>query len=297
MQLDRTFIAIRPRSVMERWDLTLQVVRKYFRPICILFAIGIVPWMILNHLLTMWMVSRDFYVDHLGWFYWVNFCLVVSQAQVGTCWISLWEAMFEKQPSIRGTIRGASKAGFWFWWMHLVNRMVLPCIGCAAMLIFVEDESSLILFGGFLIGAFLSIGVLVRSATPYMNEVVLLEKAPRKSDSESQLSYSVRSALLRAAPGADFFGKLLASLLVGAFLIFAIYETLCFVDQILNLQSLASQNLNYIYWQFSIWIAASVIAVNRFLSYIDLRIRTEGWAVRLRLIAENKRQLAGTVIG
>ena len=57
----------------------------------------------------------------------------------------------------------------------------------------------------------------------------------------------------------------------------------------MGLQSIANSNLNFMYWQISLWLVVALIAVNRFLSYIDLRIRTEGWAVRLRLMAEEKR--------
>lgn len=299
MQLDRTFISIRQRSMLERWDLTLLVMRRYFRQICVLFAVGILPWMILNHLLTMWMVSGDYFSDHVGWFYWINLCLVATQAQIGTCWISLFlgTAMFQQRPETRDTIKRVRRAGLWFWWMHLVNRMVLPVVAVVALLLFFEGEEPLIFFGVPVLGGLMLWSVILRSMTPFMNEIVLLERAPRKSDGENQLSYSVRSSLLRNAPGADFFGNFTVSLLVGALLTLAIYESLCLVDQVLNLQSLAKQNLNYVYWQFSLWVVAAIISVNRFLSYIDLRIRTEGWAVRLRLIAENKRQLGETAIG
>ena len=51
MQLDRTFIGIRQRSALEVWDLTLLVIRRYFKPLLGLFLIGVIPWIIVNHLL------------------------------------------------------------------------------------------------------------------------------------------------------------------------------------------------------------------------------------------------------
>jgi len=84
MQLDRTFIGIRQRSTLEVWDLTLLVVRRHFKALLFLSVVGALPWLILNHLLTMWMVTEDYFFDHLLWFFWVNACLVILQAQVGT---------------------------------------------------------------------------------------------------------------------------------------------------------------------------------------------------------------------
>ena len=44
----------------------------------------------------------------------------------------------------------------------------------------------------------------------------------------------------------------------------------------------------------AMWLVATYIAVVRFLSYLDLRIRNEGWEVELRLRAEAGR-LAGRI--
>lgn len=296
MQLDRTFIGIRQRSVLEVWDLTLLVIRRYFGPLFWLFLIGALPWIIINHLLTMWMVSDDYYSDHAPWFYWVNACLVISQAQVGTFLMShyLGQAMFSAQPAWRDSTRAVRKmkTKFFFGWLHLVNRMVLPILGLVAILFLLVDDEINPFLAGMVLPIMVFIGLIVRARTPYLSEILLLEEAPRKSDSARLQSYSSRSKNLLQAPGADFFVKFALAALVGLGLSLAIYESFCLLDSVLGLQSIASSNLNFIYWQISLWIAAALVAVNRFLSYIDLRIRTEGWAVRLRLMAEEKRMAA-----
>lgn len=296
MQLDRTFIGIRQRSALEVWDLTLLVIRRYFGPLFWLFLIGAVPWMIINHLLTMWMISDEYYPDHLVWFYWINACLVISQAQVGTFWIAhyLGQAMFSSKPKATDTFHSVRKMKhkYFFGWLHLVNRMVLPAIGLVVLLLISTNEELNGFLGGFLLALLVFIGLIVRSRTPYLSEILLLEEAPRKSDSSKVQSYSSRSSNLLGAPGADFFVKFSIAAMLGVGLSLAIYESFCLLDSVLGLQSIASSNLNFIYWQISLWIAAAVVAVNRFLSYIDLRIRTEGWAVRLRLMAEEKRVAA-----
>jgi len=130
---------------------------------------------------------------------------------------------------------------------------------------------------------------VVRGRTPYLSEILLLEEAPRKSSSTKVQSYSSRSKSLLEAPGADFFIKFSLAAFTGVALSLTVYESFCLLDSVLGLQSIASSNLNYLYWPISLWLITALIAVNRFLSYIDLRIRTEGWAVRLRLMAEERR--------
>ena len=45
----------------------------------------------------------------------------------------------------------------------------------------------------------------------------------------------------------------------------------------------------YVFAPLAMWIVASFFAVVRFLSYLDLRIRREGWEVELRLRAQAAR--------
>ena len=296
MQLDRTFIGIRQRSALEVWDLTLLVIRRYFVPLFWLFLIGAVPWMIINHLLTMWMVSSDFYSDHVQWFYWVNACLVISQAQAGTFLMAhyLGQAMFSAQPHWSDSTAAVRKmkGKFFFGWLHLMNRLVIPILGLVAMLLLTGDDEINPFLAGFVLPVLVFIALIIRSRTPYLSEILLLEEAPRKSQSDKLQSYSSRSKNLLQAPGADFFVKFSLAAMVGSVISLTLYESFCLLDGVLGLQSIASSNLNFIYWQISMWIAAALVAVNRFLSYIDLRIRTEGWAVRLKLMAEEKRMAA-----
>jgi hypothetical protein len=49
--------------------------------------------------------------------------------------------------------------------------------------------------------------------------------------------------------------------------------------------------LRYAY-PLAMWVVAGYISIVRFLGYLDLRIRHEGWEVELRLRAEAARQAA-----
>jgi hypothetical protein len=69
-------------------------------------------------------------------------------------------------------------------------------------------------------------------------------------------------------------------------LAFIFYALLLLVDTTLNLHADSEQTLVTYYWPISLWIVAGIMAVVRFLSYLDIRIRQEGWAVELRMRAE-----------
>ena len=181
------------------------------------------------------------------------------------------------------------RSKFFFGWLHLMNRLVLPALAAVCFLLVIDDVDAIGFFGGFVIPVMAAIALIVRGRTPYLSEILLLEEAPRKSDSKNVQTYKSRSGNLLAAPGADFFVKSTLSILVGIFLSLTIYESFCLLDSVLGLQSIANARLYYFYWPISLWLVTGLIAVNRFLSYIDLRIRTEGWAVRLRLMAEERR--------
>ena len=49
-------------------------------------------------------------------------------------------------------------------------------------------------------------------------------------------------------------------------------------------------------FQTGVWIAIAFFAVVRFLSYIDRRIRLEGWEIELRLKSVGRRWRRATVI-
>ncbi len=108
MKLDHTFIAIRERGILEICDLALHVVRDHFRPLVVLLFLGALPWVAVDWLLTRWMVVGDFGSEYEGLYYWIMSLLVISQAQVGSTFVTyyLGQAMFVGRPGIWETIRG-----------------------------------------------------------------------------------------------------------------------------------------------------------------------------------------------
>lgn len=303
MQLDRTFIAIRNRNILELWDLGLQVIRQHFGNLTWALAIGVLPWMILNYVLTGWMVTAENYSDMWGYFIWTNLMLVCSQAQVATCFLSnyLGHAMFTQHPTVSQTVKEVRERGMWFWWQHLMKRLVFPMAVLVGLCAFVsEDDGFLAFMLLFVVPCVAIIGLIVRCWTPYMNEILLLEKAPRnrqRLEVETRIPYDERSRVVHGVAGGDLFLRIIVVTVVGGILAFSFYASLCQLADVLGLGNLTYYGVDHLMIQPAMWLAAGFVAVNRFLSYINLRIQTEGWSVMLKMKAEGARQESETLIG
>ena len=101
MQLDKTRIAIRERSLLEILDLSLQVVRFHARPLLGAWLCGVVPFLVLNGWLIGWMADLpdDFGFDkysYWGRYFWVLIQLVFIEAPLATVPLTLYlgDAMF-----------------------------------------------------------------------------------------------------------------------------------------------------------------------------------------------------------
>jgi hypothetical protein len=292
MKLDHTFIAIRERGILEICDLGLHVVRDHFKPLLILLFAGALPWIIVDWLITYWLVTGVYRFEYTPMYYWLAFLLISSQAQVGTSFVTyyLGQAMFVGRPGIIETVRGALKTSFYFWWVHGILRLVFPIL-FFAWLTMSGDEDTLVGIGVLLLPMMLGAAWLVRALRPFVSEILMLEKTPIRSSDKNRISFSSRSANLHAAGSSDLLGR---AMLTGLFCLpmgFSIFANLVVIDSVLNLQANSEVPLYAFYWIAALWLTAGFAAVIRFLSYVDTRIRQEGWAVELKMRAEGQRIL------
>ena len=287
MRFDKTFIAIRERNALELLDLTLHVIRYHFRPLAILLLIGALPWLLIDVAATYWMVSGDNYLDYIHIFYWVMALLVVSQAQVGTTFLTyyLGQAMFVGRPSARESLNGVFKTSLFYWWLQLGIRMVVPILACCFLLSSHGQDLNSFLFG-FSMPVFLVIALIVRMTRPFVSEMLLLERTPVRSVKGKTINFSTRSKSLHLSASADAMSRFFLAAIISVPLAFVFYSALVWCDGVLNLQANADRNWNFVYWPIALWLTAGLISVFRFLNYIDTRIRQEGWAVELRMRAE-----------
>lgn len=257
LQLDKTRIAVRERSYIDLLDLALRVSRVYAWPLLLAFSAGVVPMMLLNSWLLVGLAEQDFAygfpIEHML----LMVLLIFLEAPLATAPATLYlgKAVFTERPDAREIARQ-------FW--ESLPQLLL----CRVLLRLLFTGSS------------------------FMNEVILLDRNPlRKKDSARGESTLSRSRLLHRDAAADPVGRALATLMVGGTLLLSIWLSICIGRLLLvgQWQWDFDRPMYTFYFPLALWIVMSYFAVVRFLSYLDLRIRREGWEVELAMRAERAR--------
>lgn len=249
MAYDRTLVQIRERSYLEVLDLALVVIRH--RPVTIGLAAlaGTAPVVALND----WLMSDpDF---PAGAF----LLLLALEAPWATAplTIVLGGLMFGARPPVGRVLKTV--------WRALPSMVLFQGLVRAVLL------GTIVLFP------------LVPSRLSFLNEVILLERG-------RWWSAVRRSASLSGRRGGDLFGLWLAQLVFGTIFV------LCFWGGTgVALSALTTSEMTWeaprradtlgVRFQLGVWLAVVFFGVARFLSYIDQRIRMEGWELELHLRA------------
>lgn len=147
----------------------------------------------------------------------------------------------------------------------------------------------LVLFQGLLRTVLLPVLLMPYWTMPYLGELVLLERNPLFRGARNRLTTSRRSRNLHANNGGELLGRWVLASGAGAILVLAIG---------LGIESIAGQLTNWdvsplrqhlIVFPVALWVVVGWMTVVRFLSYLDMRIRREGWEVELLMRAEAQR--------
>lgn len=266
MQLDKTRIAIRERNFPDILDLALHVIRRHALPLAATFAAGVLPLAMFNH----WCLNdylNGFDPDDLpseDYFYTLLVLLIweLPLAAAPTT-LFLGQALFADKPS--------------------AGRLCKDLLASAPQLILFQ-----VVLRGMLSFVFLSWPILFW-VWPYLNEIILLERNPWRKRGPYGASTASRSSSMHARNRGELFGRWLGSLLIGAALIGVLLAAAWFGRMVFAYETAFDRTMYSIYLQLSIWIVVGFFAVVRFLSYLDLRIRTEGWEVELIMRAEAAR--------
>jgi len=265
MQLDKTYIAIRERDFMEIMDLSLHVVKRFAGPLLVALLCGIVPVAVLTHL---WIYPVAAMSEDAEWMlaysFWVGFLAILAAPLAGApATLLLGQALFMQRPS--------------------GQRIARDFLAALPQLILFQ-----LLLRGLLIVLFFTAFVpfVLRS---YLGEIVLLERNPRTSGKLSRISTMRRAQALHGGSGGELFGRWLGSMLVGGILIAIIMLALWGCAQWLSEMAELDRFTYAVFFQFAVWVTVGFFTVVRFLSYLDLRIRREGWEVELKMRAEAAR--------
>jgi hypothetical protein len=191
--------------------------------------------------------------------------LVVFEIPLATAFVTLYlsKAVFEETPSAKQIFRD-------FW--NSLPQLLLFQVFLRSLLI------------PFVITWFIPFAFW-----PYLSEVILLERNPLRRSDKRGLSTMARSFALHSASGGDLFGRWMASVAFGLIWMLALWAALFELRLLLTGRWMPDAAFYLVYLQLAIWIIVGYFSVVRFLTYLDSRIRTEGWEVELRLRAEAAR--------
>lgn len=266
MQLDKTRIAIRERSFIDILDLALAVLRDHAGPLTVALLVGAVPVALFNHWLLGGMLLADAFdpSDLTGYFFLLAL-LICWELPLATAPITLYlgQALFLERPS-------AAK---------LVKE-------------FIASLPQLILFQVLLRGVMVWLVVLIPVlfwGWPFLTEIILLERNPWRKHSVNGTSTFSRSSSMHGRNRAELFSRWFGSLLLGALLFFFFWRSIWYLVRALSGQLDSNAPQYTIWFHVALWLVIGYFAVVRFLSYLDVRIRTEGWEVELLLRAEAAR--------
>ena len=265
MMLDNQRIVIRERGMLELLDLGLRVLRIQAGPLCLALLAGIGPFVVLNA----WLLNRVAAVPtdrETPWMFLFLMFLVV-----------LWELPLATAPATvclgRALFNQPLEAG----------QIVRELAQSLPQLIYYQ-----VLLRGLLM-ATVAASFVPFAAFPYLNEVILLERNPLRAEGKKSISTGQRSSVLHRGQGGEFFIRWILNAAIGLVLTAAFWGSLAAAARwLLSEHQWTSPFYTWLY-PAALWMVAAYFAIVRFLGYLDLRIRREGWEVELLMRAERDR--------
>lgn len=309
MRMDNTRIAVRERGILEILDMSLHLTRYYARPLAITLALGVAPLMLLNQFLIGWMADVDWEVEFPFRYVWNMICLVAIEAPLvsvfATTYLGL--SVFHDKPGIWRVVKDVFSVSPRLAFTQLLVRGIGP-----AWLLYLAlkwgGEPNYVVEPLF-IPCLLLWGLGVRAARPFINEIVLLEKNPlrvrsgeglRRRPNESQgefmqrlksqdastMTIGRRSKFLHGPSSGELFARWILSAIFAVLMFGAFYATFHLASSMFLGDPTQGPWMIELVMPLTMWLVAGYFTVVRFLSYLDLRIRQEGWEVELRLRSE-----------
>ena len=285
MQLDHTRVTIRERGMLEICDLAFAVVRDFSPKLLVMLAVGIIPFALLNRFLLGWIVVDDLNGWTFARYAWLMLLMVFIQTPMATAAATMFlgDAMFLEPPTLRKTLKTLSSLSSRLFITQGVIRGVIPA---AILALTVRPEEY---FGDAFLPMIAAYVLIIRAVRPYLNEIILLERNPLWSRDKRTITIARRSAKLHNPNAGELFGQYLGmigiSVLLSVILIFGAWFV---VGTIYSDWSWGPVMLHVVF-PGCLWAVAAYMAVIRYLSYLNLRTRREGWAVELLMRAEANR--------
>lgn len=284
MFINETEISIRERGKRELFDLALHVARRHFGPLFTAMLLGAAPFAAFNA----WALSgipwerydgasRLTYVTYMT-------LLVFIAAPLATSLMTIYlgQVLFRTRSTTRQLVRELARCGGQLLWYQGVVRGGLLALLAAALTDWIDGEG----FGEFVIWMVALWALGARGVRPYLNEVILLERNPRRSTAATAMTTARRNAALHAGFGGDSFVQLVGFGILAMICSGSIWLTLCYLRAEFFNAIETDRATMTVLLPIALWATVWFLAIVRFLGYLDLRIRREGWEVELAIRAE-----------
>ena len=303
LQLDRTHVAIRVRTLSEIGDLAIVMIRRYPSAIFVGFTLGALPWIIANTLLLAWIpiqereyglfdeAAREEILRYASWMA----LLVVAQAPAAgvLTTIYLGQAVFEKRPPWRFVINKARRLAVKWIYVLGIKRLAIPIMVFVALRYGVPASAGIDILVPVIVVIVIA---LVRGSRPFLPEILLLEECPLRDSDPRVITASRRAKSLHAPMSSELSGRFLSVSCLALFLFLSVLYTFIFARGILLSDWNWGMFTLLVLYPAALWFVAGITVLIRFLNYLDTRIRLEGWEVELAVRAEAIRQF-GEEIG
>ena len=282
MQFDRTRIAIRERPFLDIVDLSFQVLRSFLWPLFLTTLVVALPIAVIDWWLLRDLIREELELSLVIRYVWLLTMLVFLQAPlvsaVGTTYLG--NALFYASARPKDLWKDARGTLPRLLLLQGILRGVLPGM---LVLLLVDPMDNLSPVEFFFMPALCFVAIGFRAFRPYLNEIVLLEKCPLRSRGDNSMSIAKRSSALHRFSSGELLGRWVIATFLSLLLVLSLFGSLFFVASLF----LGGDGFQYLMWYvglpLAMWLTAMYFTVVRFLGYLDLRIRREGWEVELQI--------------
>ena len=281
MELDKTNIVIRERGYLEILDLALRVIRAHAGPLALALAAGVAPMLLINAWLLAEYAEPDYQAGFPFGYMFYALVLVIWEMPLAAApaTVYLGEALFSRRPPLGKIVRNLRESlPQLLVYQVLLRGLLVPVVLFAPAVLSAIAVLALLLYWPYLF-----------IWRPYLTEVILLERNPMRAARHDAMTSRRRTRVLHAGQAGDLMARWLAAVAVGCLLFLSLWGSMWFSRMTLASELELDGRLFTGQYQLALWVVVSFFAVVRFLSYLDLRIRREGWEVELAMRAEEAR--------
>ena len=287
MRLDQTHVRVRERNVLEILDLTFQIIRAYWRPFFILSMIGALPFACINHWLTAWLLDEGQGGSELPIsFMWHQTLLVFIEAPLGSLLLTtyLGHAVFDETPGFWKIVRDIVRGGGKIFWTVVVLRGVAVLL--LVMFFAKLAEGTWDPWRVIIVSLVIATVLLLRVFRPFVLELIVLEQPTWRSSNPQHPSFAQRSGQIHNSAAGMLLGRGLLFIAVASIMTWIVFGGVYTVAGLFTHDWYPEGILMTLVWSGSLWMIVGYMTVVRFLNYLDVRIRQEGWEVELLIRAE-----------